>query len=157
MKTSNSRSYLSEYLRDLTTIAGSRPPVATTRTSAWEDAVNNRLQDLIRLDEGWDGYGGFPVSFVNASFAVEMLRSICRPWMTPPQVVPGSDGDLQIEWHTRAGDIELWVRAPNCVHAYFSDSRNGQEKEVELSTDFSEVAGWLNSIAEPRIAVAAAA
>src|SRR5690349_18746537 len=74
---------------------------------AWRDVVESALGDLIRLPDGWDGYRGAPVSFSNAFFALRMLESICSLSTEPPQLVPGSDGDLQIEWHTMRGDIEL--------------------------------------------------
>jgi hypothetical protein len=123
----------------------------------WQDAVSDRLEQLIRLEEGWDGYTGFPVSFVNAKFAFHMLESICRLDAPAPQIVPGSSGDLQIEWHTNAGDIELWVRAPNDVHAWCEISETQACEELNLTTDFSAVADWVKQIVEPEIVVAAAA
>ena len=125
--------------------------------SEWQATAKSRLEDLIRLNEGWDGYLAFPVSFDNAMFAYQMLDSIARPETPPPQIVPGPSGDLQIEWHLAQGDIELWVRGPNNVHAWRS-TVDGRDEEIELSTDFAVVATWLKEITEtePMIAIAAA-
>jgi hypothetical protein len=125
--------------------------------NGWQDVVIDRLEQLIRLEEGWDGYAGFPVSFVNAKFAFHMLESICRPDTPAPQIVPGPSGDLQIEWHTSTGDIELWVRGPNDVHAWREISKTQECEEQNLTTDFSTVSDWMEQITEPRFVIAAAA
>lgn len=121
----------------------------------WQPAVKQRLEELVRLEEGWDGYTAFPVSFDSAMFAFRMLESICRPDTAPPQIVPGSSGDLQIEWHTQRGDIELWVRGPNNVHACRS-SNDEDFQEIDLTNDFSTVSKWVKEVTEPTIAYAAA-
>src|SRR5262245_40168454 len=102
----------------------STPPLAISQQIAiteidgeWKASVKQRLEELIRLEEGWDGYVAFPVSFETAVFALRMLESICGPNTPAPQIVPGLTRDIQIEWHTHHGDIELWVQSPNNVHA----------------------------------------
>ena len=123
---------------------------------SWQGPVKERLEELIRLEEGWDGYAAFPVSFDNAMFAFRMLESICRPDTPAPQIVPGPSGDLQIEWHTHQGDIELWVVGPNNVHALRQVSETQEDEELDLTTDFSVVSRWVQKVTEPTIAVAAA-
>ncbi len=116
----------------------------------WDERITEKLHDLVKLEEGWDGYRAMPVSFTNAVFALRMLEKICRPGTPLPAIVPGVDGDLQLEWHTAKGDIELHVLAPNSVHAWHAkvgdDNPDGDEKS--LKTDFSIVAEWVRDIAE---------
>ena len=124
----------------------------------WRAQVEERLQNLIRLQQGWDGYQGQPVSFTNAAFAFRMLESVCGPYTPAPQIVPGADGDLQIEWHTLKGDIELDVRGPNDVHAWrlvLGDDTDGEE--LYLRTDFSKIVEWIKKLTEPVIAPIATA
>lgn len=121
----------------------------------WESVVIPRLEELVRLQRGWDGYKGLPVSFSNAIFAYQMLQSICSSNTPPPQIVPGSSGDLQLEWHTQAGDLELWVQGPNTVYAWCLI--NGKEKEMTLSNDFSDILNWVEEVTEPAIALTSAA
>lgn len=123
----------------------------------WRATVKDRLEELIRLEEGWDGYSAFPVSFDNAMFAFRMLESICRPDTLPPQIVPGPSGDLQIEWHTHQGDIELWVRGPNNVHAWRALNNGQNGEEIELTNNFAVVSEWVRAVTEPTIALATAA
>ena len=123
----------------------------------WRASVAKRLEQLIRLDLGWDGYQGRPLSFTNAAFAYQMLESMCGPHTPAPQIVPGADGDLQIEWHTPIGDIELDVRGPNDVHAWRSFlDQDPEGEELSLRNDFSTIATWVMELTEPVIAPIAA-
>lgn len=127
------------------------------KVSSWTESVNDRLKVLIDLPLGWDGYQGRPISFVNASFALHMLNNICKLETRAPQIVPGPAGDLQIEWHTLQGDIELHVIGPNKVHAWYALAGGDPEgKELELTNDFIDVAQWVKEITEPPIATATA-
>ena len=124
----------------------------------WQLAVQARLQELIRLENGWDGYEGQPVGFGNAVFAVRVLESICLGDTPAPSIVPGSTGDLQLEWHLPSGEIELHVRAPNDVHAWRClTGAHPLEETLVLSTDFSVVARWLRDLTEAPLAPHAAA
>lgn len=130
----------------------------TDSNLTWSEEVKRRLEYLIRLEQGWDGYKGSPVSFDNACFALRMLESICGTETPAPQIVPGMEGDLQIEWHTLKGDIELHVRAPNDVDAWILEiDNNGDGVERSLTTDFTEIALWVEKITEPSFATQAAA
>lgn len=124
----------------------------------WRANIIKRLENLVRLDNGWDGYNAPPVSFANASFALQMLDSICEADAPTPQAVPGTTGDLQIEWHTFQGDVELHVIGPNRVHAWrrFSgDTENGLE--ADLTNDFRPLIAWIQALTEPEVVHSAAA
>ena len=130
----------------------------TALVQDWKPTVEARLQELVRLARGWDGYQGQPVSFGNAVFAFRMLESTCSEDTPVPEIVPGSSGDLQLEWHLSGGEIELHVRAPNDVHAWrFLAGDSQLQEELTLSTDFSLVARWLRDLTETSLASRAAA
>lgn len=127
-------------------------------TCAWSDEVKKRLETLIKLPIGWDGYQGMNVSFQNANFALRVLEVICGVETRTPQIVPGPNGDLQIEWHTLQGDLEIHVLAPNNVHAWRAMAGgNPDGEELVLKSDFAVVARWVKEITELPIVVAAAA
>lgn len=124
----------------------------------WREAVMNRLEELVRLEFGWDGYRGVPVTLENATFALRMLEAVCGPNAEAPQIVPGASGDLQIEWHSLKGDIELHVRGPNSVHAWRHLVGKVEDGDnLELTNDFSAVAAWVKEQTEPNLAPATAA
>ncbi len=121
-------------------------------------SVIDRLDELCRLEAGWDGYVAPPVSFSNAYFALSMLASAWPPDAPTPQIVPGSSGDLQVEWHSDTTDIELHVRGPNDVRAWRLIQGGDEDgEELHLTTDFKVVAGWLAEFSEASFAARSAA
>lgn len=120
---------------------------------AWRQAVIDRLDELVKLDIGWDGYGAPPVSFATANFAASMLASACPVDAPQPQIVPGPNGDLQIEWHTATADIELLVRGPYDVQAWRETPSTPEGgEELRLTNDFKIVASWIKELAESAVA-----
>ena len=126
---------------------------------SWRSATIAKLEKLVRLPIGWDGYKGLPVSLLNANFALMMLDVICGSGAEAPQIVPGLEGDLQIEWHSLKGDVELHILGPKRVHAWCRfDGELAREEELELEIDFSAVGAWVRDITEqPRAFDVAAA
>ncbi len=126
--------------------------------SIWREKVIARLEELIQLESGWDGYRGIPVSFENAAFALSMLEKICT-WNTEaPQIVPGYSGDLQVEWHTLNGDLELHVERANKVNVWYWNANDKSEgEELQLKNDFFKVAEWVKAITESPLGINAAA
>lgn len=102
-----------------------------------------RLEELVNLKDDWDGYGSKPVKPENAKFALEILKQIQEPDFPTPQFCPGSDGELQIEWYTDVGEMQLYITAPN--NAYFWTDNievcpGGEADEgIELTNDFTRV------------------
>jgi hypothetical protein len=132
--------------------------IVNDNSSKWNAAVKERLEVLIRLIPGWDGYGALPVSFENANFALRILERICDEDSPAPQIVPGTQGDLQIEWHTLQGDIELHIKAPNDVHAWRAmQNADPDGEDLDLTNDFAAIAHWVKEIVEPTIGASAAA
>lgn len=126
--------------------------------SNWDQQVTERLNELVALPKNWDGYNGRGVLYENASFAENVLKSICEPHHDAPTIIPGNTGDLQLEWHTTHGDLELHIIAPNHVRAWYSIlGEHPEEVELELTFCFSKVAEVLEKISERQIAAALAA
>jgi hypothetical protein len=111
---------------------------------SWHETFLKRLAVLTKLPDNWNGYGAGPVSFHVSNFAANMVASACPHHSQEPQIVPGADGDLQIEWHSLEYDIELHVRAPFDVVA--TRCAGEEVEEIHLSADFTVVAEWLNDL-----------
>lgn len=125
---------------------------------SWRDDTAAQLTALMRLETGWDGYVGKPVSLENATFAIRMMEACCPDNVPEPHIAPGPQGDLQLEWHIGGAMIELHVRAPNDVIAWHADSFTGPDGvERLLTTDFTEVETWIISMMRAGSAVATAA
>lgn len=123
----------------------------------WADLLR-RFEELCRLPRGWDGYDAFPVAFANANFTASMLASACPLDVPAPQIVPGSSGDLQVEWHTEKGDVELNIRGPYDVDAWRCSAPNAPNgEEIHLTTDFKVVGYWLRELSEISVAARSSA
>ncbi|WP_373989450.1 hypothetical protein [Duganella sp. BuS-21] len=119
----------------------------------WRAAVARRLKELVALQAGWDGYKAIPVKAENASFALELLGVICDVHTQAPQIVPGTSGDLQIEWHTAVGDVEIHIAGPNKVHVWYSIAADDDDGvSCEPRSNFKMVAVWVKEIAGDEIA-----
>jgi hypothetical protein len=124
----------------------------------WREAVINQLNDLVVIEQGWDGYKGKPVTFENAYFALRMLEASCGVEAPVPQIVPGAAGDLQVEWHIGSTDIELDIRGPNDVHAWICSEHTGPDgQEFDLTNDFTIVARWIRDLSDSSSASSIAA
>src|SRR5437660_25443 len=66
-----------------------------------EDEIKPQLEEFAHYSEGWDSYGGLPLRFDTANYALTILRSIMKPQTPMPQVVPTSSGGVQFEWHEK--------------------------------------------------------
>jgi len=151
-------SSINSFLTNIYEFPSSRTRILLTEpVQAWHEEVMGQLNDLIHLKPGWDGYQGLPVTFENATFGLRIIEAICGNNTPPPQIIPGVSGELQIEWHTMQGDIELLVKAPNDVRAWHSPLSDGDnEEELLLAFDFTVVADWVKKVTETPIAIIAA-
>lgn len=115
-------------------------------SSSWADELSGRLNELTSLPRGWDGYFAPPIPFTNAAFAAALIDRLCIAGIEAPQIVPGNDGRLQIEWHSGGFDIELEVTAPYKVYASRENIRSGEVEEEFLASDFSVLSRWLSEL-----------
>lgn len=124
-------------------------------SSHWTENVSKRLNQLAALPQGWDGYFASPVPFTNAAFVAALIERLSYPGVEAPQIVPGSDGRLQIEWHSGGYDIELEVLAPHKVNASRENISTGHIDEAYLESDFSVLTGWLADLDAAKVAQSA--
>lgn len=88
----------------------------------WGAQLEANARSLVGLAPGWDGPGSAPVSKKALSRAVFYAKSALgeRVDIAAPRLVPAGDGSVQIEWHTKRGELEfdiddrgemsIWVR-----------------------------------------------
>lgn len=112
-------------------------------SSPWSLKVLERLDVLTSLPRGWDGYAGRPVNFTCALFAANLTERLYVEGVPHPQLVPGGDGTVQIEWHRNQFDVEIDVLGPYEVIAVRRNVKTGEIDELELQTDFTLLGGWI--------------
>jgi hypothetical protein len=118
--------------------------------SRWISDLRERFDEITSLPKGWDGYDGRPVTFNTAQFAANLIERLSIDGVPSPNLVPGSDGTVQIEWHRNQYDIEIDVLGPYEVVAFRRDQRTGNEEELELQMDFTALAGWIDGLSAER-------
>jgi hypothetical protein len=70
-----------------------------------------RADELKALPRGWDSYDGVEIDPAAADKAVEVALALAPLFPSaPPQLVPGSDGTVQVEFHADGFDVEAWVQ-----------------------------------------------
>jgi hypothetical protein len=83
--------------------------------------LENSLNELLDLPEGWDGEGAEPVALEAATGAVEVMAALIGEAMVAPFVFPLPDGGLQLEWHAGEESIEIEIDKDGCVHVLETD------------------------------------
>ncbi len=114
--------------------------------SPWIEHLKERFDVITSLKTGWDGYEGKSVAFEHAVFAANLIDRLYTDDVPPPEIVPGSDGTLQIEWHRRGLSVELDVLEPYQVLATKITRDSGQIEEHTLDSEFSLVADWIKQL-----------
>lgn len=104
---------------------------------AWLAEVLRTLLKFTALPEHWDSYSGSPLRWDVGMFALNVLSSIMQSQTPAPHLVPSSDGSLQIEWHQKGMDLELYITAPYCCEMSFHDHRTGVSGSEELTGEFT--------------------
>jgi hypothetical protein len=80
-------------------------------TSLLQAALRARAEHLKELPEGWDSYEGKRIDHAAADKAVEVAIALAPLFPShEPQLVPGGDGTVQVEFHSDGFDVEAWVQ-----------------------------------------------
>lgn len=118
------------------------------REPRWRSRVDQRLTELSKLRQGWDGYGADRISSTVLNFARSVLESVMSVQTPAPSIVPTHGGGLQLEWHIGGVDAELMIYRPfeAELNVSFGDGRPSVE-DKPLTTDFSELSKALCEIA----------
>jgi hypothetical protein len=76
-----------------------------------EADLRERAEKLKALPLGWDSYRGARIDPETADKAVELALALADKFPSyEPQLVPDSDGNVQVEWHTEGWDVEMWIK-----------------------------------------------
>jgi hypothetical protein len=78
--------------------------------------METQLNELLRLDAGWDGGTADPVSMEAVNSVVAIVGQISSDLAVPPFVFPLPDGGLQIEWHAGREAVEIEVDGEGAAH-----------------------------------------
>jgi len=114
----------------------------------WQPAAERRLNQVIRLQAGWDGHQGVPVNVTIANYAYRLLGALLvRPGVPLPSITPMSYGGLLLEWHRKGWDVEIEIDAPASHHIYTHELASGTENEFQLGFRLDQLRTVIGKIA----------
>ena len=119
---------------------------ATLPLPTWFRPSLTALVDLLNLPPGWNSHSAKPIKPENVAAAVQLLGALLGSDMPPPTVVPRVKGNIQLEWHTKRIDIEVYIDSPNRVHVLAEDVSDGEVAEGSLAGREGELKNWLKRL-----------
>ena len=100
------------------------------------------LDELTTLDRGWDGFDGIPVQRHTVRRAWEFLKAIEVHTQIMPDIVPLSNGGLQLEWFVGPYEVEVEIdpSPSGAIQVSFECMADGRCVEIPVN-DPSEFSG----------------
>jgi len=71
------------------------------------------------------------------------------PTTPPPIIVPTVRGGIQLEWHTKGIDIEVYVDSRDSVSFFAERAGKAESQEGPLAGHEHELKMWLQRMSEP--------
>ncbi|MCH9049905.1 MAG: hypothetical protein IIA72_02300 [Proteobacteria bacterium] len=103
---------------------------------SWLEQAVQELNRVAGLQADWDSYGASPVSQLTLEDAFVVLAELMKGHSTLPQIGASVAGGVELEWHQPGVGLEIEVRTPTMIHAYFyDDDQPDEEWEGDLKLD----------------------
>ncbi len=102
--------------------------------------------DLLRLPAGWNSYAAKPIAPQTATQAIRLLAEFLGSRTPPPTVVPTVRGGIQIEWHTRGVNLEIYIGAADYIGFFAEQIETGESCEEPLAGNEHALRSWLERI-----------
>lgn len=124
-------------------------PALTDVIPAWIQATLKQIDEISALELNWDSYGAPVISPSRILQAYKVVRSIMHDRAPIPNLVPTSDGSIQIEWHANGVDLEILLVSDADLDVSFEDLR-GEVPSFEgvLNIDIKILVDYVRLLAE---------
>ena len=107
-----------------------------------------KLFALRNLRAGWDSYGAQPIRQEIIERTAQWIPSILQASTPEPAVVPQAEGGLQLEWHRKGIDLEIYMDSPGNIHFSAEDRTSGEADEVALAGNEDLLRKWVARISD---------
>ena len=98
---------------------------------SWDAYIISKVEEFEKLKPGWDGFRGAPLTPGFKELTLKLLEYFPKKYKAP-SVVPGSGGDMQIEWHTSKDGVMMDLEVnltygsinmePDTIYVWFHNS-----------------------------------
>jgi hypothetical protein len=99
--------------------------------------IESRINELLTLGPGWDGYHANLITIDAVGTVVDVLAHLSTDLVVPPLVFPLPDGGMQVEWHAGREAVEIEVDAEGDAHLLVTDETGAIVMNTELPPDDS--------------------
>lgn len=111
--------------------------------ATWPRHAAEQLYKIMALKDGWDGYQAGQIRRDVVEYVQDLLSKIMRNHTPAPYVTPMSNEGVMLEWHQHGIDLEIEIEKPGTLWVSFEDSVDGVEYEHQISSDFSDLARFI--------------
>ncbi|MDX3528048.1 hypothetical protein P1P75_16795 [Streptomyces sp. ID05-39B] len=103
-------------------------------------AAVDKINNLLALPEGWDGFRAGRVTVDAAIAMLHALLAVMDRGSLPPQFFPLPDGGLQAEWHVSGSSIEIEVSGDGRSGCALADGETEAESEFTFPLQRDQLA-----------------
>ncbi|MDH4224622.1 MAG: hypothetical protein OEW12_03135 [Deltaproteobacteria bacterium] len=102
--------------------------------------LREKINIILGLKENWDGHMGKPIHPESILFGLRLMMTV-QSGISPvmPQIVPASYGGVQIEWHSKKGDLEVEIIKPFDFEVFYENAETNEFIELEGKNDFTKI------------------
>ena len=97
-----------------------------------------KIIELLELDLGWDGYGGIPILPNVAACARRLLDTFGNHTRIVPDIVPLSNGGLQLEWFVGGDELEVRIDSDCVASVFYESDRDDNARQFDLDDPLNE-------------------
>lgn len=106
----------------------------------WHNPVARQLEEISRLEEGWDGFRTGPIRRDVMNYSIQILEQTLLHNTPAPHIAPMSHEGIMLEWHENGIDFEIEIESPGRLWFSFEDSIEGIEEENMIYSNLEPLA-----------------
>ncbi len=86
-----------------------------------ERIIFEGLQQLKKLEEGWDAYGAPPIEERALRRTADLLRKVVTEWAPLPDLMPSTDGGVIVEWYRPRRRLRITIPPEDTPTLFYRD------------------------------------
>lgn len=112
--------------------AGLRVFCFSNAPAPWLHATEQSIEALRALAQNWNGYQAPPIPTTLVDSAKEAVRELATLAIQAPEVTATNAGQVQLEWHSANGDLEIRVVGPQNFNVTYEQGQPAINVELQV-------------------------